>query len=281
MDSDRLEAEYRVEYAPSGPKPLGFTLNSVLFHHQYPTVNALQEYESRLPWRGWQARSGIFTRTSELGYLGLEFGAERVDAGPLAPVQSRQFLAMRYDLDGRDRVVVPTHGRRVRLEGDLSTGGLSYRRGQFILDESWPLHQRREGTLSASLALGGIGGGAPFYARYNPGGWRDAYGFITYGLAANNYALATGSYRMALLDLGPIRFYGETGVSAARTADRFAGLRQSGNRYGAGASLIALNDWIGPITFLDPEEGRLTEATIEGQIHRPWDLWKRKIARKG
>ncbi len=37
----------------------------------------------------------------------------------------------------------------------------------------------------------------------------------------------------------------------------------------------------GPITFLDPEEGRLTEATIEGQIHRPWDLWKRKIARKG
>ena len=37
----------------------------------------------------------------------------------------------------------------------------------------------------------------------------------------------------------------------------------------------------GPITFLDPEEGRLTEATIEGQIHRPWDLWKSKVMRKG
>ncbi len=33
----------------------------------------------------------------------------------------------------------------------------------------------------------------------------------------------------------------------------------------------------GPITFLDPEEGLLTEATIEGQIHRPWDLWKAKV----
>jgi ribulose-5-phosphate 4-epimerase/fuculose-1-phosphate aldolase len=32
-----------------------------------------------------------------------------------------------------------------------------------------------------------------------------------------------------------------------------------------------------PITFLSPEEGLLTEPTIEGQIHRPWELWKRKI----
>ena len=37
----------------------------------------------------------------------------------------------------------------------------------------------------------------------------------------------------------------------------------------------------GPIAFLDPEEGRLTETTIESQIHRPWDLWKRKVMRKG
>ena len=27
--------------------------------------------------------------------------------------------------------------------------------------------------------------------------------------------------------------------------------------------------------------GRLTEPTIEGQIHRPWDLWKRKVAQRG
>ena len=37
----------------------------------------------------------------------------------------------------------------------------------------------------------------------------------------------------------------------------------------------------GPITFLDPEEGRLIDATIATQIHRPWDLWKRKVSRKG
>ncbi len=34
----------------------------------------------------------------------------------------------------------------------------------------------------------------------------------------------------------------------------------------------------GPIEFLSKEEAFLTEATIEGQIHRPWDLWKSKVA---
>lgn len=33
----------------------------------------------------------------------------------------------------------------------------------------------------------------------------------------------------------------------------------------------------GPIEFLSKEEAFLTEATIEGQIHRPWDLWKAKV----
>ena len=33
----------------------------------------------------------------------------------------------------------------------------------------------------------------------------------------------------------------------------------------------------GPIEFLSKEEAFLTEATIEGQIHRPWDLWKSKV----
>lgn len=33
----------------------------------------------------------------------------------------------------------------------------------------------------------------------------------------------------------------------------------------------------GPIEYLAPEEALLTEATIESQIHRPWDLWKAKV----
>ena len=36
----------------------------------------------------------------------------------------------------------------------------------------------------------------------------------------------------------------------------------------------------GPIEFLSPEEALLTEATIEGQIHRPWELWKAKVMGK-
>ena len=33
----------------------------------------------------------------------------------------------------------------------------------------------------------------------------------------------------------------------------------------------------GPVEYLAPEEAMATEATIESQIHRPWDLWKAKV----
>lgn len=249
VDRDRFEAAYQVEYALGVTRPLGFTLNGELFHNQFPIVNAKQEYSGVLPWKGWQARGGFFTRTSQYGHLAFELGAERVNGEPFEPAHSRQFLAMHYDFDQADRVVVPTRGRLLRFDGDYSIGGLSYRRAQISIEENWPLHKKREGTMSARLAVGVTGGEAPFYARFNPGGWRDAYGFISYGLAASDYALLTANYRTALLDLGPIRIYGETGVTAARTADRIAGLRSAGNRIGGGVSLIALNDWIGPITL--------------------------------
>ncbi len=33
----------------------------------------------------------------------------------------------------------------------------------------------------------------------------------------------------------------------------------------------------GPIEFLSPQEALLAEAAVEGQIHRPWELWKAKV----
>jgi HCOMODA/2-hydroxy-3-carboxy-muconic semialdehyde decarboxylase len=36
----------------------------------------------------------------------------------------------------------------------------------------------------------------------------------------------------------------------------------------------------GPITFLDPEEGRKAEEANNTQIERPWELWKRKAMAK-
>jgi ribulose-5-phosphate 4-epimerase/fuculose-1-phosphate aldolase len=32
----------------------------------------------------------------------------------------------------------------------------------------------------------------------------------------------------------------------------------------------------GPITYLDPEEARRAEASIDGTLGRPWELWRRK-----
>jgi hypothetical protein len=32
----------------------------------------------------------------------------------------------------------------------------------------------------------------------------------------------------------------------------------------------------GPITYVDPQEARRAEASIDGTIGRPWELWRRK-----
>jgi HCOMODA/2-hydroxy-3-carboxy-muconic semialdehyde decarboxylase len=37
----------------------------------------------------------------------------------------------------------------------------------------------------------------------------------------------------------------------------------------------------GPITFLDTEEARLAEMANNGQVERPWELWKKKALAKG
>jgi HCOMODA/2-hydroxy-3-carboxy-muconic semialdehyde decarboxylase len=36
----------------------------------------------------------------------------------------------------------------------------------------------------------------------------------------------------------------------------------------------------GPITFLDPEEGRKAEATNASTVDRPWELWRKKAMAK-
>ena len=32
----------------------------------------------------------------------------------------------------------------------------------------------------------------------------------------------------------------------------------------------------GQVTYLDPEEARLAEASVSGTVTRPWELWKKK-----
>jgi ribulose-5-phosphate 4-epimerase/fuculose-1-phosphate aldolase len=36
----------------------------------------------------------------------------------------------------------------------------------------------------------------------------------------------------------------------------------------------------GPVTYVDPEEGRKFDAMIAGQVRRPWELWKKKAMGK-
>ena len=33
----------------------------------------------------------------------------------------------------------------------------------------------------------------------------------------------------------------------------------------------------GPVTYLDPEEGRKIESVLPTQVRRPWELWKKKV----
>jgi HCOMODA/2-hydroxy-3-carboxy-muconic semialdehyde decarboxylase len=34
---------------------------------------------------------------------------------------------------------------------------------------------------------------------------------------------------------------------------------------------------LGPVTYLEPEEARLTDATVSSSYGRPWELWKRRV----
>jgi hypothetical protein len=40
------------------------------------------------------------------------------------------------------------------------------------------------------------------------------------------------------------------------------------------AQVVALG---GTVTYLDPAEARLAEASITGTVGRPWELWKRRV----
>ena len=35
----------------------------------------------------------------------------------------------------------------------------------------------------------------------------------------------------------------------------------------------------GPVTYFDPEEARLAQASLDGTLGRPWELWKKKAMR--
>jgi HCOMODA/2-hydroxy-3-carboxy-muconic semialdehyde decarboxylase len=36
----------------------------------------------------------------------------------------------------------------------------------------------------------------------------------------------------------------------------------------------------GPVTYLDPEEGRKIDSVVPTQVRRPWELWKKKVIGK-
>jgi HCOMODA/2-hydroxy-3-carboxy-muconic semialdehyde decarboxylase len=33
---------------------------------------------------------------------------------------------------------------------------------------------------------------------------------------------------------------------------------------------------LGPVSYLDPEEAKKTDAAVSGTYARPWELWKKK-----
>ncbi len=252
-DSDRVEGGYHQEYLWGARHPVGFDFRGAAFADNFPLIGNGIRLDAKRPFRGWRATLGAFYRTPATGYIGFDIGAESIGTPEFrgAPRGSgdRQFVSLSYDYDRRDRLFVPTAGTYLRARVDSSVSGLDFHRQEIELGHSRLIWPRTSGTLSGRLALGASEGNPPFYAQFNPGGWRDNYGFMDYGLAAPNYALFSGTYRQALFDLGPLQLYGELGATGARTALTFGNLRNVDTRFGGGLSLIAINNLIGPVTL--------------------------------
>jgi outer membrane protein assembly factor BamA len=186
---------------------------------------------------------------------------------------TRRFVGLTFDYDQRDRVIVPTSGTYLRGFFDTSLSGLDFQREQIEAGHSLLLGARNQKTLSARLSLGASQGSLPFYAQFNPGGWRENYGFMSYGLASPDYVLFAANYRQSLLDLGPLQLFGEIGATGARTALSFTDLHRARTRFGGGASLIAVNNLLGPITLgyhLNNEQGHAVFILVGYPLDGRW-----------
>ena len=175
-----------------------------------------------------------------------------------------------FTLDGDP---IDAAGRRVYLERFIH--GELYRRRADVVSVVHshshaivPLSVVRGATLRAIFHMAGfIGDGAPVFEIRDVAGDETDLLIRDRALGAALAAMFDGS------DLVLMRGHGSTVVGDSIQRAVYRGVYAELNaRYQLEASRL------GEITFLTAAEGRACVSNVEGQVQRPWDLWRREAA---
>jgi predicted acylesterase/phospholipase RssA len=268
QDVSAFSLRYRTEYG-AGFQNLGADVGGTLFTGRSPVADRDQRLVDALAekWRGrrlWamlihRARWGAAIQT------GFRWEGDRLDATDSAPAEevSRTSAVLSLGLDRHDRLLFPTHGGAFRLAAERSIGGDEIWKAEAHADQEISFGASRRHTMTGRLGLGLSEGTdrRPFW--FNPGGYRELYGFVPYGAAAPDYARAGATWRLRWFDVGAARLYLEAGADAIRTAARRDGLRGGDTMVGYGASVIVHTRLLGPLAI---GIGRNDQGALTGFI---------------
>jgi outer membrane protein assembly factor BamA len=199
---------------------------------------------------------------------GFRFESDRLEATASEPEEdlSRTSAVLSLDVNRHDLLLFPTRGGALRLSAEGSLAGDELWKSEARADGAVSFGASRRQTLTGRLGVGLSEGTdrRPFW--FNPGGYRDLYGFVPYGAAAPDYARAGGTWRLRWLDAGAARVYVEAGADAIRTAARGGDLGSASTLFGWGASVIVHTRQLGPIAvgFGKNDQGALTGFITAG-----------------
>ncbi len=253
LETTLVRARYRTEYGISSQN-LGSEVGFDHYDNAYPLVDRNQHLlDQTEKYRGdrlWASLIGRL-RWGAVAQLGLFHERDRLEDTPSLPAETigRTSGFLRIGLDRHDRLLFPTRGSSVTILAEDSFSGDALWKAELKADSALSLGEHNGQTVSLLLGVG-LSEDAlrrPFW--FNPGGYRDLYGFLPYGAAAPQYARFGATWRLRLFDLGAARVYLETGANVVRTALRRGDLGGADNNVGYGVSLIAHTRLLGPIAL--------------------------------
>ncbi len=252
-DRLRFEARYRAEFA-FGFRDFGLEFGGRYFDDDFLFVDREQELvdDLREPRSGGRLWVSLNHRLHGGAVIegGLARQRDRLDATATDPALrlNRTTAFLDLELDRHDRLLFPERGGRLHVTAEAALAGDELWRAEAAGDAVIGLDRSRRSVLTARLALGLSGDAERRPLWFDPGGFRDLYGFIPYGAAAPQYARAGLVWRYRLLDLNLARIYVEAGVDGVTLAQRRDDLFDDGGTAGFGASVTAFSKLIGPIT---------------------------------
>ena len=270
-DVSAVTLGYRTEYG-AGFQDLGADVGGELFTASALVADGDQRLVNELAedWSGERVWATVIRRARWGVSLqgGLRWENDRLEATSSEPEEdlSRTSAVLSLGLDRHDRLLFPTRGGAFRLSAEGSLAGDELWKAEARADGAVSFGASRRQTLTGRLGLGLSEGTdrRPFW--FNPGGYRDLYGFVPYGAAAPDYARAGAAWRLRWLDVGAARVYVEAGADAIRTAAHGGELGSADTILGWGASVIVHTRQLGPIAvgFGRNDQGALTGFITAG-----------------